>query len=46
MTRDGDEKVLKKFIGKTISIQAKEMGCPQGPADIADAVVKSWALAQ
>ena len=43
---DGDEKVLKKLVGKTISIQAKELACPQGPADIADAVVKSWALAQ
>ena len=41
-----DEKLLKKFLGKTISIQAKELACPQGPSEIADAVVKSWALAQ
>ena len=41
---DGDVKALKKYLGKTISVKATALACPQDPTEIAEAVVKSWTL--
>ena len=41
---DNDVKSLKKYLGKTVSVKASALACPQDPTEIADAVVKSWAL--
>jgi hypothetical protein len=42
---DNDVKALKKYLGKTISVKASALACPQDPTEIAEAVVKSWTLA-
>jgi hypothetical protein len=42
---NNDVKALKKYLGKTISVKAGALACPQEPTEIAEAVVKNWTLA-
>ena len=35
---------LKPFIGKTVSVKANEMSCPQDAQKFSDAIVTKWSL--
>ncbi|MCX7307472.1 MAG: hypothetical protein NTZ72_05795 [Afipia sp.] len=35
---------LKPFIGKTVSVKANEMSCPQDAQQFSDAIVTKWSL--
>ncbi|MEW6766409.1 MAG: hypothetical protein AB1342_00100 [Pseudomonadota bacterium] len=35
---------LKPFVGKTVSLKANEMSCPQDAAQFSDAIVTKWSL--
>lgn len=35
---------LKPFIGRTVSLKANEMSCPQDAAQFSDAIVTKWSL--
>ncbi len=35
---------LKPFIGKTVSVKADEMSCPQDAQQFSDAIVTKWSL--
>ncbi|MBI3701110.1 MAG: hypothetical protein HY242_11780 [Afipia sp.] len=35
---------LKPFIGKTVSLKANEMSCPQDASQYSDAIVTKWSL--
>ena len=35
---------LKPFIGKTVSLKANEMSCPQDAQQFSDAIVTKWSL--
>lgn len=35
---------LKPFIGKTVSVKANEVSCPQDAAQFSDAIVTKWSL--
>lgn len=41
---DADAKALKPFIGKTVSIRAKEVSCAQAAGEWSDAIVSDWSM--
>lgn len=41
---DAEVAALKPFIGKTISVKANEMSCPQDAKQFSDAIVTKWSV--
>jgi hypothetical protein len=41
---DAEAKALKPFIGKTVSIRAKEVSCAQAAGEWSDAIVSDWSV--
>lgn len=41
---DAEVAALKPFIGKSISVKANEMSCPQDAKQFSDAIVTKWSL--
>lgn len=41
---DAETAALKPFIGKTVSIRAKEVSCAQAAGEWSDAIVSDWSL--
>ena len=41
---DAEAAALKPFIGKTVSIRAKEVSCAQAAGEWSDAIVSDWSL--
>lgn len=41
---DAEVAALKPFIGKTVSVKANEMSCPQDAKQYSDAIVTKWSV--
>ena len=41
---DAEAAALKPFVGKTVSIRAKEVACAQAAGEWSDAIVSDWSL--